>query len=286
MVGNDNVIDWLLDNTNSAVEYRTRIELLDEKAENSKVIDLVNKRLPDDWQETKGLWLTYYYTLIAECGLNKNDLKINKTKLIKRFNENLCEFGCGDFMMMRALVMLGFDDELQNIIGNLKSEQLPDGGYLCSHRVKKLTYTPKSCIKSNNLALMFCAECKKRKIKLSMEKNLLSYFWKHNLFYKSTDLSTLVLNGKENWRTIDTFFPFEVMRVGIQNIIESLCALGYGSDKKLTEAWKMLYSKRNNEGKYVLSGTLTKSYLPKETVGKPSKWVTFYALLAEKEKMK
>ena len=40
----------------------------------------------------------------------------------------------------------------------------------------------------------------------------------------------------------------------------------------------------NNEGKYLIGGTLTKPYLPKETVSKPSKWVTFYTLLAEKEK--
>ena len=37
-------------------------------------------------------------------------------------------------------------------------------------------------------------------------------------------------------------------------------------------------------GKYILNGTLTKSYLPKEHIGKPSKWVTFYTLLAEKGK--
>ncbi|MDR0474654.1 MAG: hypothetical protein LBH43_13405, partial [Treponema sp.] len=199
-------------------------------------------------------------------------------------NENLCEYGCGDFMMMRALVMLGFNDELQNIIGNLKSEQLPHGGYLCSHRVKKLKHTPKSCIKSNNFALMFYAECKKRKIKIANEKNLINYFWEHNIFYKSSDLSTLVLDAREGWRTIDTFHPFETMRIGIHNIVESFCALGYGSDKKLTEAWDILHKKRNSEGKYILDKTLTKSYLPKESAGKPSKWVTFYALLAEKEK--
>jgi hypothetical protein len=43
-------------------------------------------------------------------------------------------------------------------------------------------------------------------------------------------------------------------------------------------------SKMTSDGKCILNGTLTKSYLPKERVGKPSKWVTFYAMLAEKEK--
>jgi hypothetical protein len=74
------------------------------------------------------------------------------------------------------------------------------------------------------------------------------------------------------------------MRVGLQNIVEAFCGLGYGNDKRLNEAWNILESKKDGEGKYVLDGTLTKSYLPKEKIGKSSKWVTFYALLAKKEK--
>jgi len=35
---------------------------------------------------------------------------------------------------------------------------------------------------------------------------------------------------------------------------------------------------------YVLDGSLTKPYIKIEKPGKLSKWVTFYALLAEKEK--
>ncbi|MCL2060128.1 MAG: hypothetical protein FWH01_13935 [Oscillospiraceae bacterium] len=44
-------------------------------------------------------------------------------------------------------------------------------------------------------------------------------------------------------------------------------------------------SKRTSDGRYLLNGTLTKSYLPKERAGKPSKWVTFYALLANKQRV-
>jgi hypothetical protein len=73
------------------------------------------------------------------------------------------------------------------------------------------------------------------------------------------------------------------MRVGLHNIIEAFCALGYGNDSRLDEAWAILESKQTADGYYKLDQTLTKSYLPKERVGKPSKWVTFYALLAQKE---
>ena len=141
---------------------------------------------------------------------------------------------------------------------------------------------PKSCVKANMYALMFCAECRKKGIITDIEKPLLDYFWNHNLFYRTDNPNTLILNAREGWRTIDTFYPFEVMRVGLQNIVESFCALGYRDDPRLQEAWDILNSKKNPVGKYILNGTLSKSYLPKERVGKPSKWVTFYALLAKK----
>jgi hypothetical protein len=96
----------------------------------------------------------------------------------------------------------------------------------------------------------------------------------------------LILDAREGWRTIDTFYPFEVMRVGLQNIVEAFCVLGYGTDTRLKEAWNILESKKDKDGKYILNGTLSKSYLPKERAGKPGKWVTFYALLARKNKQK
>ena len=79
-------------------------------------------------------------------------------------------------------------------------------------------------------------------------------------------------------------WTFETMRVGLHNTVEALCALGCGNDARMREAWDMLESKRNTDGRFILDGTLTKSYLPKERAGKPSTWVTFYALLAQKER--
>lgn len=88
---------------------------------------------------------------------------------------------------------------------------------------------------------------------------------------------------KEGWRNSDAFYPFEPMRIGIQNIMETISSLGYGNDPAAVAGWKYLNSSKDDMGRVILSGTLTKSYLPKEKVGKPSAWATFYALLAEKE---
>ena len=280
------VIQWLLEDNNPAVKYRTITEILGETADKEPVIAWLNKSLPDDRTERKGLWSVYYLTAFAECGLSFDDVPLTKEALKSYGDISNFEHGCGDYMLLRALVCLGLANEpdIANVISKLLDKQLPDGGFLCLHRLDKMKRIPKSCVKVNMLALMFCAECKKKGIPVDIEKSLLDYFWKHNIFYKSDDPKTLILNAREGWRSIDAFYPFEVMRVGLQNIVESFCALGYGNDPRLQEAWSILKNKKTADGKYVLNGTLTKSYLPKERVGKPSKWVTFYVLLAEKER--
>jgi hypothetical protein len=279
---NNDVINWLLEDENPAVKYRTQTEILGELADKAPVAAWVNDFLPTDWKEREGLWSTYYLTTFAECGLTCEDIPLDKEKVLRYGTACRFEHSCGDYMRLRALVRLGLGDDAVNIVNKSADKQLPDGGFLCLHRVDKMNRIPKSCVKANMHALMFCAECRKKGITTDIEKPLLDYFWKHNLFYRTDNPEALILNAREGWRTVDTFYPFEVMRVGLQNMVESFCALGYGNDVRLTEAWDLLNGKKTEDGKYILKGTLSKSYLPKERAGKPSKWVTFYAMLALK----
>lgn len=282
----NDVLQWLLTDDNPAVKYRTQTELLGQQADKAESAAWLNSFLPNDWKNRTGLWSTYFLNSFAECGLTFEDTGLDKETAVG-FNEDApFDEGCGDFMRLRVLVRLGLGDEpkVRSIIKKLLERQLPDGGFLCLHRLDKLKYTPKSCVKVNMQALLFCAECKKKGIHTEIVEPLFGYFWNHKLFYRTDNPEALILNARAGWRTIDTFYPFEVMRVGLQNIIEAFCALGYGNDSRLSEAWELLRSKETSEGLYLLNGTLSKSYLPKERVGKPSKWVTFYALLAEKER--
>jgi hypothetical protein len=174
---------------------------------------------------------------------------------------------------------------------NLTEKRLPDGGFLCARR-KSFKYVPKSCVKANYHALLLAAECRKQGIKTTFEDDLLEYFWKHHIFYRTDNPKHIMIGGLEEeavnyyWSVINTFHPFEPMRLGIHMIVEAFCALGYGGDERLNKAWEFLNRARTENGQYLLGGTLTKPYLPKtkEKPGKPSKWVTFYALLAQKEK--
>lgn len=286
----DMTINWLFEDENPAIKYRTQTELLGLSANSFDVKSWIFDKLPENWFDTKGLWYRYFVTAIAECGLSGKDIP-NET-LDKAFFELDTKFdcNCGDFMLLTALMKLGFTEHrtIQNVISILNNHCLPDGGFLCLHRVDKLKYTPKSCYKANLHALLFLAECHKigLVVNTSFGQSLIDYFFSRNLFYKSTDKDTLVLNCREGWRTIDTFYPFEVMRVGLQNVVEAFSALGYGNDERLQEAWSVLNNYKDNTGKVLLKGTLTNSYLPKERVGKPSKWVTFYTMLAEKHRVK
>lgn len=282
------LLNWLLEDNNAAIKYRTQTELLGLCVDSSDAKHWAFSKLPENWYEANGLWYRYYITALAECGLSSLD--IPKEYINKAFHEleKTFDCGCGDFMLLTSLMKLGFSNHevIRNIIGTLNTINFPDGGFLCLHRANKLNYTPKSCYKASLHALMFLAECHKNGINTDFEQSLIDYFFNRNIFYKSTDKTSLVLPNREGWQTIDVFYPFEVMRVGLQNVVESFSAIGYGNDKRLQEAWSILDNQKDEAGRVILKGTLTKSYLPKERVGKPSKWATFYTLLAETERSK
>lgn len=279
----EQALPWLLDPAQPAVAYRARRELLHETPDPAAARAWLQAKMPSDWETTRGLWYTYYLTALAECGMTRDSYPFDEAQALARMTEQPFAFGCADFMALRALVMLGFYEEpaLQALLHSLASQQLPDGGFLCLGRLQKLRYTPKSCVKVNHMALLLLGECAKRGIRLEIEPALLDYFWKHRLFYRTDDLNALILNARVGWRAIDAFHPMEVMRVGLHNLLEAFNALGYGQDARLEEAHALLASKRDALGCYALEGTLSKSYLPKERVGQPSRWVTFYALIAQ-----
>ena len=279
---NNSVISWLLSDDTPAVKYRTQTEILDEKADRKEVSEWILSKLPADWHETKGLWYSYYVTALAECGLRVEDVDPVHIQRALELPQTF-DGGCAAFMLLRALIKLGFADVAKQVLELFEEHVLPDDGFVCTRIKNKLKYTPKSCYKANVYALFCAAECKKAGIAFPNEDKLLDYFFKRNIFYRCDNPEALITGGREGWRIVDTFHPFEPMRVGIHNIIEAFSALGYGNDERLAEAWELLNKQTNEDGKVILSGTLTKSYLPKETKGKPSKWVTFYKELAKME---
>ncbi len=48
--------DWLTENDNPAVKYRTLTEILDKQADKLEVKEWIFNKLPENWYETNGLW--------------------------------------------------------------------------------------------------------------------------------------------------------------------------------------------------------------------------------------
>jgi len=68
-------------------------------------------------------------------------------------------------------------------------------------------------------------------------------------------------------------------------ILEVLSTLGYGGDKRLDAAYKLLIDKQDQQGRWLLEYTYNgKTWIDVEEKGKPCKWVTLRALGALKRR--
>lgn len=282
-------LEWLLEEDNPAVRARALTELCGMPYEHPElikarqaVVSQIKAARDLGWMSKKGLTVTYSLTALAEAGLTWEDVPIDS--VVDQVLAEPFDAACGDMMILRALVMLGYGDDprLRSRLTQAVETQLPDGGWLCLHRLRKLDRVPKSCIKVAMHGLLLAGELQKRGSSLDGVENLVAYFAKRRLFYRTDDPSRLVLDARPGWRTIDVFFPIEVMRVGLPVFLEALATLGAGDMPECQEAWGLLDAKTDSLGRVVLEGTLSNSYLPKERVGRPGKWPTLYALLARK----
>ncbi len=287
---NEETLAWLLEARNPGVRVRTLTGLCglpqdhpDVQQAKRAVLEWLPAAQDPGWMDAKGLKLLYYPVALAECGLTRADIDISP--IVDRLLSGDFGYGCGDMIALRALVMLGYQDDarVRARVEAMNDCQLPDGGWFCAHRLKKMKRIPKSCYKDAMHALLLAAELHRAGIHPRWVEGLVQYFLKRNVFYKTAEPDQLVTGGRPGWRVIDIFFPLEVMRAGLQNLIEALAVLGAGSSPGMAEAWQILDSKKDARERVLLEGTLTKSYLPKESIGKPSKWATLYSCLAWKE---
>ena len=298
----ESVINWLLEDENPAIKYRTQTEILCKSPSECHELyasiwghKQITKMLSK--QDENGLWSSKdwgvhtslrYLTAFAEYGVRKDER-------LDKFADYTVDFlqsqdkggdlaGCATPLTLRALVMMGYHerDDVAELIVRFAAAQLYDGGFICKRLLDKKP-ARKSCYKAAIAGLLLYAECSRKGILPGNAANLADYFLKRNVFYSSDKTKTLYdKNGRFGWRIIDNFFPVEPMRVGLPLIVSALSVLGAGSHPALSEAWEMLREKKDDSGKLHLDGTLTKQPCSFGKSGQSNKWVTFYALLAEK----
>lgn len=185
----DAIVEWLLEDDNSGVRVRTLMGLRgypDDHEEVRAARQLVAQTLCAardlSWMGLKGLTLIYNLTALAESGLTRECVPADP--VVDRLLALPFGAACGDIMLLRALVMLGYggDARVRERLARLAEAQLGDGGWLCLHRLAKTKHTPTSCVKAAMHGLLLAAELKKTGLPLEGSDELVAYFLKATAF--------------------------------------------------------------------------------------------------------
>ena len=282
------VLNWLLENSNPAVRYRTLTELLDDRRLGDESAALNNLLSSEDVKHAFSLFEigkayadAHAFSALAECGLTRKDLDIDRyvENYISRYG---FADGCGEGFLLRNLVKLGYCGmpEVRKELAQVLTAQQSDGGYPCiskNPKIKKPNVPHKSCFQMSASYLLLMAELRKTGHKCDEENALAEYFLGREVLFRHDDPSRVVKDEMGR-----TFHPPVATRVGLHMILYSLSVLGKADDPRCKRAWSILEQRRTEDGKYVIDCSLTKPYIKTEKPGKPSKWVTFYALAGKK----
>lgn len=287
---NDNVVQWLLEDSNPAVKYRTKTELINLDYNSQDVKSSREQLLLSDdvksalsfFQIGKAYADAYAFSALAEYGLTRHDINIDDRveKYIANYGFN---DGCGEGFLLRNLIALGYyehplvNQELKCVLDTQQS----DGGYPCvskNPKIKKPNVPHKSCFQMTTSYLLLAAELYKIKVIIPQTDNLVKYFLEREILYRHDNKNQVV---KAEMGI--TFHPPVATRIGLHMIMYALSVLHRSGDPACNRAWNLLESKCNDDGRYIIEGSLTKPYIKTEKPGKPSKWVTFYSLLAKQQ---
>ncbi len=116
--------------------------------------------------------------------------------------------------------------------------------------------------------------------KSAQAKQLVDYFMKRHVFFRTDDLTKPVLR-----RELRLSFPFIYMP-GLIEPVYALSMLGCGNRKEMKEAWSLLESREDGHGRLPLERTVVWPHIRIAPRARPSKWLTFYACLARKHRRK
>ncbi len=283
------VIQWLLEDTDPAVKYRTQTELLDIKKGSEAEKQTYKALLASDHVKSvmslfdigKDYSDTHALSALTEYGLTRSDIVIDRyvDRLID--NTNFRD-GCGEAFLLRNLVALGYAEHPAVIreLSLILATQQNDGGFPCvskNPKIKKPNVPHKSCFQMTTSFLLLTEEMFKKGMDCPQAEGIINYFLGRDVLYRH-DNSSIVI--KQEMGT--TFHPPVCTRIGLHMILCALSILGKGNAPECKRAWETLDSRRCDDGKYILDGSLTKPYIKTEKPEKVNKWVTFYALLAEK----
>jgi hypothetical protein len=311
---NSDVIQWLLQDDEPSMKLRTLRELLDADdampevrraksaiLQSMPVRDLLDKMQPDGYwlqknprtKATVGDGVMYgsfgsthfYLAYLAELGMDRTQPEVEKAadrylNLQKPDGDWLNHYSCLLGYNIRTFVRLGYreDVRIKRSIDLMLQTIREDGGYLCDwHEGKYKTRQVKSCIRGSVKCLLAFAELPEYWDHPRC-RQLVDYFLRRGGVYQSNHPGIFVNQDMQRFS-----FPI-TWRANLWEVLYALCKMGHGNDERLQSAWNVLESRADIEGRYQLDWTPTECPWKVGKSGEINKWITFYAMLAEKYK--
>lgn len=305
------VLDWLLEESNPCVRYRALTELLG-KSRRSSVVRESEKAIPGSklvtrifsYMDENGHWPTHQkgepgleysgiglaLAELAELGMTIADKRVSDAvdrffafrKADTPFPDD--EHSCYYAQYIRSLAMLGCrnDPRMESLLDRLRRPCRHDGGLICNrkHRGKnRNTAAKKSCYIETAKAISAFSEFPEY-WRSEACLGLVNYMLRRHVCFRMDNLGKSVMPAATQVR-----FPF-LLPNGHTSLLETIYALtrmGYSSDKRMTDAWRLLDKSRCKDGKYVLHLANKSSLLGLESK-RPDKFVTLYAYLASRQR--
>ena len=287
-INKNNVINWLLNDDTPEVKYRTMTELLGVSKDelevkkayenllySNRLSEVMDKfKLNKKWEDINAL------LALTEFGLTRIDVPIDEyiERIIKNMNLSM---KCAKILLLRNLVSLGYYEHpwVQEQIPLVLSTIRQDGTVRCLDKTKKTNDSKLpdlGCYRQTTTYLLLGAELKKMGITLPQFEPLIKFYIDHYVAFHSTDHRKVIIEDMSG-----TFYPIDHVHIGLQMIMYGLSVLGNANHPNCVKAWALLDSKKDIEGKYILSDSFAEPYFDVGMVGQPNKWVTLYVLLSE-----
>ena len=285
------ILEWLLEENTPEVRLRTLKEYEKLPEDDSRVVECKKQLLQSKTYE-RGLkklrtdkpWAKYDAIMaFAEWGLTRDDIGSDiDDEVFGLIRSTGFKMLCGEPLLLRNLVKLGYGRE--EIVKNEIDSVLPlikeDGGFGCISTNKKINNPNKphkSCARLTVEYLLLAAELRLAGGPAECEDALVHYFTKRNIFYRTDDLQTPMVDVM-----LGTFYPPDPIKIGAHNIVYALRVLGCAPDSEAMQAgYKVLDQHRLENGRYILTGSKSVPAFKAGNVGEENKWITLYAYMAK-----
>ena len=284
------VLEWLTENDNPEVKLRTLKEYKKLSEDDEEVIACKKELLQSKVYE-RGLkklkkdkpWDKYDAIMaFAEWGFTRDDIGQDiDDEVFGLIKSTGFKMLCGEPLLLRNLVKLGYysEDIVKNEVDAVLKLVKEDGGFGCISTNKKINDPKKphkSCARLTVEYLLLVAELHLQGFKPECEDALAHYFTKRNIFYRTDDMKTPMVEVM-----LSTFYPPDPIKIGAHMIVYALRVLGCEPESEAMKAgYKVLDEHKTDNGKYILTASKSVPAFKAGNVGEENKWVTLYANLA------